>query len=62
METVGGIFWVILIIVLTIGAIFLTRAIGAWMLRINDVIDNQSKVVGELREIKKFLKQDQKSE
>lgn len=44
MDTIIG-------IAILIGAIFLLRAIGAWMLRIDEVIKYQKEIVEELKKI-----------
>ncbi|MBR8534269.1 hypothetical protein KDU71_01770 [Carboxylicivirga sediminis] len=38
-------------IALLVGAILLLRAIGAWMLRIDEVIKHQKEIVTELKKI-----------
>lgn len=44
MDTIIG-------IAILIGAILLLRAIGAWMLRIDEVIKNQKEIIEELKRI-----------
>lgn len=44
MDTIIG-------IAIFIGAIFLLRSIGAWMLRIDEVIKYQKEIVDELKKI-----------
>ncbi len=40
-------------IAILIGAILLLRAIGAWMLRIDEIIKNQKEIIEELRKVSK---------
>jgi hypothetical protein len=42
MEVIAGIIFLLVLV-------FLTRAFGAWMLRIDEVIDTQKKILEELR-------------
>jgi len=38
-------------IAVLVGLIFLLRAIGAWMFRINEVIKNQAEILTELKKL-----------
>ena len=44
---------IILIALLLLGTILLLRGIGAWMLRINEVISRLDKILAELKEANK---------
>ncbi|PTN09109.1 hypothetical protein C8N47_106210 [Mangrovibacterium marinum] len=43
----------IFILALIAGIIIILRLVGAWMLRINDVIDLQKQILSELKRINK---------
>jgi hypothetical protein len=47
----------IVIMCIAIAAVLVVRLIGAWMLRINDVIDHQKAQVKQNNEIIKLLKE-----
>lgn len=40
-------------LVLIVAAIFIIRLFGAWMLRINEVIDTQKEILSELKRFNK---------
>jgi hypothetical protein len=51
MEFFGGLFGLVLIILIPIIFLFLIRAFGSWMLRIDDVIDYQKEILNELKKL-----------
>jgi len=51
MEFFGGLFGLVLIILIPIIFLFLIRSFGSWMLRIDDVIDYQKEILNELKKL-----------
>lgn len=53
-------FSIIVVIIVIVGIILIFRAVGAWMLRIDEVISNQKIIIKELKKMnegkeKKFM-------
>ena len=56
-EVVGG-FAPLIVIAIIFGMFFLVRMFGAWMFRINDVVDELKQVNRKLTKIEKQLNKD----
>ena len=51
MEFFGGLFGLVLIVLIPVIFLFLIRSFGSWMLRIYDVIDYQKEILQELKKL-----------
>lgn len=52
METMIGFLFLIFVFIITI---LIMRAVGAWMFRINELIENQLKLIKELKHIREHM-------
>ncbi len=51
MEFFGGLFGLVLIVLIPVIFLLLIRSFGSWMLRIDDVIDYQKEILQELKKL-----------
>lgn len=49
--------WLLILIVLLVAFVFIMRLFGAWMLRINDLIERQNHQIKQMEVIIKLMKQ-----
>lgn len=56
MEALPGLAIVIISILLFVGLIFLLRLLGAWMLRINEIITLQKEILKEIKKLTNVYK------
>ena len=51
MEVFGGLFGLVIVVLIPVVFLFLIRSFGSWMFRIDDVIDYQKEILKELRKL-----------
>jgi hypothetical protein len=51
MEFFGGLFGLVLVVLIPLVFLFIIRSFGSWMFRIDDVIDYQEEILKELKKL-----------